>query len=312
MPALNLSSLIEFGREADRLDGAWPVIEQGGFIVPGRDSTLSFSPGREEVSDEHGEETRSAAGARQGSPTEAAASGAPTCPLRSLDLLRGQPAKLRRAESLDLEELYAHYPNTREAYSSSRFQVFAVPVGLFRDLPFRARLALEVPLFDRAALAPLIGQSRLVPDVRAWAIWAGNDIRADTLARSHHQYPDLALCTHLWHEWILGVHPLHEYVAFCVLWLAKALHEHELGFYPGRQHSLAHVRFTRMRPDEFCGCASTKRYRDCHMVADGNMTAFQRWQELQDGRQCYLNELARQGREPYPPAIVPRDSWARN
>lgn len=64
---------------------------------------------------------------------------------------------------------------------------------------------------------------------------------------SHHQNPDGAACANMPGQWIRGVYPLHDYVAFYVLWVAKALHEHCFGFYPGPQHCLAAVRVQRDR-----------------------------------------------------------------
>lgn len=123
---------------------------------------------------------------------------------------------------------------------------------------------------------------------------------------SHHRYPDHAICANMPGQWLLRVHPLYDYVAFCVLWVAKAMHEHMLGSYPGLQHYPAAVRVQRNRPDEFCGCGEQRRYRDCCRDADFAKRPFELWREANAGRVRYLGDLARQGRSAQPPVALLR------
>jgi hypothetical protein len=173
-----------------------------------------------------------------------------------------------------------------------------IPLGLIPQLPIGARLTLEVPL----ALPTPFTPSREfpdVPDVRAWAVWEGGSMHGQRVV-SHHSYPDHTICANLTGEWRLGVHPLHDYVAFCALWAAKSLHERLLGFYPGRQHYPAAVRVQRNRPNEFCGCGAPRRYRDCCRNRDLAMRPYELWRDAQSGRMRYLRDLARQGRASEP------------
>jgi hypothetical protein len=104
------------------------------------------------------------------------------------------------------------------------------------------------------------------------------------------------MCVCLPFQWQIDKDSLLDYVGFCVLWIAKTLHERELGFYPGRQHYPARKRVERNRPDEYCGCGSALRYRDCHRDADLRRSVEHRlWEEVQ-GRAAYLAQLDTQDR----------------
>jgi hypothetical protein len=108
------------------------------------------------------------------------------------------------------------------------------------------------------------------------------------------------------HEWVLGLHALRDYVAFCALWAAKLLHERLLGRYPGLQHYSTSERVRRDRRTEYCGCGRSNRYAACCRRADLQMTAYERWHAGQEDRALYLVELKRQGRAPRPPAELLR------
>jgi hypothetical protein len=195
-----------------------------------------------------------------------------------------------------LEELRDYGSRPIVVRSSSRFLFIQLPVGLFQELPFRAELLLEIPLISRAELRRgLTLLNPAVPDVRAWSRWKTGKALGE-LIRTHHQYPDLAICACMPNQWILGRHPIIRYVDFCVVWIAKALHDRELGSYPGTQHYGEKVRVERDRVAEYCGCGSTRRYADCHRVADRAMGPLVRAQRHYRAEQGYLAELAMQGR----------------
>jgi hypothetical protein len=240
----------------------------------------------------------------------------------------------------ELEELNRFHPDalvTEVSSSSFPHLLVRLPVGLFRSLPYRAELTLEVPLVLRDRLRiPSLGISYgrvgagkvqwygptefysihpwferpgyaepLVPDVRAWGRWVGGPFQG-TLIQSHHQNPDFGICACKPTEWILGVKPLVDFVGMCISWIGKTLHERELGFYPGPQHYGEWKRLERDRPDEYCGCgAGMKRYRECCRNADRKLTPFQLWTAQHAATQAYWVELKRQGR-PGPPAFVSR------
>ena len=220
------------------------------------------------------------------------------------------------------------YPDVRVAARTAGFVVLTLSAGLFERLPYRARFTLEVPLAPGERLSPsavrvlhrdpwrpgvesgttyLRGDLPLVPDVRAWATWAGDPARGVLRGArivSHHAYPDGAICACMPEQWVRGVHPLRDYADFLVCWVAKALHEREFGVYPGRQHYPEWARVARDRPDEYCGCGSDVRYRDCHRPQDQELTRRQHWEARWQTRLAYFAELARYGRSPHLPAVV--------
>jgi hypothetical protein len=294
MPELDLTPLREFGEEAERLE--LPRIAEGGIIVPGRDSTFSLNLGKEESAHgqraEAGEEAGPAAGSRERPPAEAAASGAPAHALGPVTVTDV------------LEELRDYGAKISVVRSSSRFAHIWLPVGLFSGLPFRAELLLEVPLVTRQELRRGVsGVQASVPDVRAWARWRVGG-KLGELIKSHHEYPDQSMCVCMPHQWRLGHSPLIHYVDFCVVWIGKALHEREVGFYPGPQHYPERVRVQRDRAGEYCGCGSSHRYRECHRAADHALTLVQRVQHHHAATQAYLAELEMQGRSKTPPTFA--------
>jgi len=323
-PTLAPTSLVLFGEEAER--GQFPAVDVGGFLVPSEDSSPTSYLGKEEQSDERAtgrQEAGSATGPRQGSRRSQAEAEAEAS-------TASHPVE-RRVMSRDLEELRLFHPDvvvTEISSSSFPHLVIALPVGLFRDLPFRADLELEVPLISREQLRlpnlgtdygemgrqsiccygptqfyhvnPLLERpgyaEPLVPDVRAWARWVGGPFHGASID-SHHQNPDRGICACKPTDWILGVNPLVDFVGMCVSWIGKALHERELGFYPGPQHYGDWKRVERDRPNEFCGCGEgMKRYHECCREADRQLTPYKLWSSRYASRQAYYDELTRQRR----------------
>lgn len=301
LPCTGLAALRAFGAQAERLE--YPCIDVGGFIVPGRDPVAINPPGMERDCDA----AASGAGAEgweQSAPEQA---GPPTgSRQRPPQAAPGAPphtlGNRLTTLNLDLSVLVSFHPLTRIVASTETVVYFNIPLGVIPGLPFGARLTLEVPLLPRERLTnrmPLSG----VPDVRAWAVWEGGPLHGASLV-GHHRNPDLGICAYMPGEWILGVHPLHDHVAFCILWVAKVLHERLLGFYPGPQHCSVTVRVSRDRPDELCGCSQRRLYRDCCRDADLSRTPYARWKEAYLGRSEYVAELARQGRALTPPVSL--------
>ena len=306
MPKLGLAPLLAFGEEANRLE--LPCIAEGGFIILGREATLSLIQGKEESAHDERAEARaevgretgssvgspsgSREGSREGSPSEAAAARAPAHTLGAVTVADV------------LEELCDYGATATVAHRSSHFICVQLHVGLFRALPFRSELLLEVPLLPRAQLRRGLSQiSPVVPDVRAWARWSTKQAVGD-LIRNHHQYPDLAMCACMPNQWTLGRHPLIRYVDFCVVWIGKALHEQQFESYPGRQHYSAKVRVGRDRQDEYCGCGSARKYRDCCRESDRALSFIERVRRHQAGENAYLVELDAMGRSRTPPKFV--------
>lgn len=296
VPRQALAKLRAFGVQVEGLE--YPYIDIGGFIVPGRDPVAFNLPGMERDRDD------AAAGAeRWEQPPRPEAGPAAGPRARSAQAAPGaSPHAIERrltTLNLDLSALVAFHPLTRVVASTETVVYFNIPIGIIPELPITARLTLEVPLRGRAQLSPSM-QLSSVPDVRAWAVWEGGPMHSRPIA-SHHQNPDGAICANMPSQWILGVYALHDYVAFCVLWAAKVMHEHLIGFYPGPQHYPAAVRVRRDRTDEFCGCGEHHRYRDCCRHLDRARRPYDLWRESHLARASYVAELARQGRSLRPP-----------
>lgn len=301
LPASGIHELREFGEQADRFD--FPFIDVGGFIVPGWDLAETDLPGKETDENASGQRaTRweqssrqkagSQSGARQRSPE-----AAPGAPAHTFDIEL-------MTDGLDLPALVAYHPLARVTASTDLVAYLNIPLGLFRALPIGARLTLEVPHAPWAQ-RPRRWPLPAVPDVRAWAVWEGGPWHGK-LITSHHTYPDQGICACMIEQWIYGVHPLLNYVAFCTLWAAKALHERLLGLYPGTQHYPATVRVLRDRTSEYCGCGSPRRYGECCRATDLVQSPYCRSRDEYLGRRQYLVELERQGREPKPPTQLLR------
>lgn len=290
---LNLRELRTFGKltDAKRV----PILEAGGFIVPGDESFPGRNTRRKENPDVEGQgegsEAGSAARSRQGRRTPSAARARAQAP----------PVRDGLRALLNLEELWRYYPGTRILRSSSRFLLFSIPAGLFHSLPYRARVFLEVPI--NGSHLPPCGANALwqvhrglVPDARAWAVW-----KDGLFPVAYHKFPDLSICAFMPGEWRLGRDPLRTYVHSCVLWLGKVLHLQFFDRWPGPQHCPPSVRVRRDKPGEYCGCGSDRRWRACCMEEDRGRTAFDLLAEELAGAHQYLAELKGRDWPPTPP-----------
>jgi len=273
-------------------------IEPGGFITTGPDLSREDSPGkkgrRNGRQEAEGEEPEAGSEAGQGEGRRASSGSSTRSP--------AQTVGSRVADALKLEELSEWYPETRVLRSSSSNTLLTIRVGVFRALPYRAYLHLEIPhdgpfwQTTRTSAAFRGDNYTFVPDVRSWAMWDfGVAPQAD------HMYPDGSLCAFMEGEWIWGVDPIHVYLDWCVCWLGRVLHDSLLGRWPGRQHCSANARARRNKPDEFCGCGGTERWRHCHMESDLARSPLERFLEEQNARDEYLKELQRRGWLSTPP-----------
>jgi hypothetical protein len=296
IPKAGLDALRAFGQQVERLQ--YPYIDVGGFIVPGRDPVAIKPPGTER--DRHA----AAAGAERWGPAPREEAG-PAARARARTAEAAPGASPHAIEhrlttlKLGLPALVTFHPLARVVASTEAAVYLNIPIGVIPELAIGTRLTLEVPLLAREQLSRSMQLSG-VPEVRAWAVWEGGPLHG-RLIDSHHRNPDGAICANMPGQWMLAVYPLHDYVAFCVLWVAKVLHEYLLGYYPGPQHYPAVVRVRRDRPDEFCGCGEFRRYRDCCRAEDRAQRPYALWREAHLARVLYLGELARQGRAASPP-----------
>lgn len=289
---LDLSELRAFGTAVDKLQRHGVGV--GGEIVPRGDPRM-VSRGRKDHSYNHeqrkrtgSEEAGPAAGAREGRrPSSASGSAAAQAVQRELVMARG------------LEELLDYYPGWTWASSSSGVGYLRLPVHPFRTMPYKGVLTLELPtrwpfwLFSPAIDEPDVGA---VPHVRSWAEW-----EYEIPIRSHHQYPDRSMCTHMPGEWDLRTGQLVHLAAMAVLWIGKSLHTQLLERWPGQQHyESAHLRLRRDAVDEYCGCGSDQHYGACCRAADLSTSQSERMWWLYEADRRYLREIRRRQLPCYP------------
>lgn len=294
-----LEELRAFGREVHRAGDPSFGVAEGGFLVPVTRTPAHPSRRKEQPTDvkpgQRAEEARSPAGSREGSQAETAASDPAAHPFECI-----------LNERVRLDELREYFPDVRILGSSSNCLLLTLSASIFRTLPYRARLLLEVPLVRPATLRMFVPPGlfprgtygvRLdrvpVPDVRAWAFWGPG-----ILVQAHHINPDRSICACMPHEWAWGRDSLLTYVGFCISWLGKVLHSELLGWWPGQQHHAPSVRLKRNAPAEFCGCGSSKLWDACCMERDRAVSPYGHFVSEARIRRSYLAELVSQGRSP--------------
>lgn len=277
------SELAEFGRQAD--ESVYPAVEVGGYLALGSEAA-SRTPWGEEDS-EYG---RSSAEAGTRRWEGARASAAPACaPAPAVD---GE-----LAAELNLEELLGYHPDARWLSGSSGTAYLEIPVGLFRTLPYRATLVIELPteprgwLYDRPRL-------EVAPALRAWGYW-----ESGMLVESVHAYPDLSICSFMSGEWVPGRNAIEDLVGFYICWLGKVLFEQKFGRWPGRQHSQEIVRVARRWRREFCGCGGELRYLECHGAADAALSYKALVELSAEAAARYRAEIVRRGLAAGPPSL---------
>lgn len=284
-----LNELMQFGTEAEAL--RYPMIDVGGFIVPGENSSYPYLQDSKEKTNAReaagAEEAGPTARSRERSPSEAASGAAAHALNAGLSGGRGRG------------ELLEYHPGARVTSSSPCFTRLVVPVGLFRSLPYRAVIILEVPHepprpIPQSFLHPLANQPT-VPAIRAWAI-SSDGVRV----RGHHEYPDTSICACMPQDWRWGRDPLIDYVNFCIVWIGKALHSSVLGWWPGRQHYPAWARVQRDMPNEYCGCGSDRRYGACCRESDLAASPYARMRDRMRTETDYWAALRFQSRPPAP------------
>jgi hypothetical protein len=106
------------------------------------------------------------------------------------------------------------------------------------------------------------------------------------------------MCTHRAGDWMLGRHSVLALAAMSVMWIGKALHLQVMGWWPGPQHFPAQVRILRDKPDEYCGCGSTRRYGHCCRDADMQRSRNETARELVLAEASYRVDIAKRGWPP--------------
>lgn len=282
--------LQQFGRTVH--DGQQVFVDMWGYLAPGARSPTTCTTPANGIG---GANVRQTAGSEKARPATRSRPGRRTSATSASTA--SHPVQPGLTEALGLEELFDYHPDAEWLKSSSGLALLVVPVALFRSLPYRPILILEIP-----ATWPIWmsrpDSRKFVPDVRAWAYWD------DGIAiRSHHEYlADDSMCVCRPEDWKIGCNSIEDYVAFCICWVAKALHIQIFGWWPGLQHYPDAVRFLRdVPPNEYCGCGEAKLYTACCKTEDDSQTVFERWTQVRDVTNRCRIELQRRELTEAPP-----------
>lgn len=106
---------------------------------------------------------------------------------------------------------------------------------------------------------------------RAWAFWKLGDFPKFVGPR-HTNFPDASICAFGPGDWRRadGVVALADFYS---TWVIRQLYLQKFGRWPGRQHGASALyRRTEFSADEWCGCGSGKRYKECHQEADNSLS----------------------------------------
>lgn len=102
--------------------------------------------------------------------------------------------------------------------------------------------------------------------------WCFGDLgnRAKLLGLRHTNFPDASICAFVKEDrtWNYpdGLIALADTYS---VWALRQIHNQVFGWWPGPQLGVSALyRKTEFQPNEFCGCSSGKRYRDCHLASD--------------------------------------------
>lgn len=266
--------------------------EMWGYLSPGAGFSTTDTTPENDIGDAN---VRQSAGSQERGPATRPRQGRRASPAPPGP--PSHPVEPGLTEALGLEDLFDYHRDAEWLKSSSGLALLAVPVALFRSLPYRAVLLVEVPTAWPAWMSRPDSR-KLVPDVRAWAYWT------DGIAiRSHHEYlADHCMCVCRPEDWTIGANPIEDYVAFCICWIAKALHCQAFGWWPGPQHYPDAVRYLRdVPPNEHCGCGEARLYTDCCKAEDESQTVFERWMQVRDVTSRCRVELRCRGLSTTPP-----------
>lgn len=116
-------------------------------------------------------------------------------------------------------------------------------------------------------LIGVLGDRRVLP--RAWAFQRIGP-RTKLMPLKHTNFPDASVCAFITEDQAWS--PDKGFVAFAdhlTVWAVKKFHHMSVGWWPGPQfgHGALYRRL-EFSPEEWCGCRSGKRYRDCHFATD--------------------------------------------
>jgi hypothetical protein len=246
----------EIGQQLDR--GIFPVVKNGGFVVPSESVVSLETLGREKYHERETQrrsatESRARANGRQGSSGESWVTRRPWTPGNTPSLL---DSKKPTAYQDALRPVSEAYPGARMWNEGADFWLYTESSLL--------------PGLERKACF-LTGVSNTAGAVKSWAFWKSNAIGATWLGPRHTNFPDGSVCAYEPTDgtWVFGS-PLIELLDIYSVWALRHLHYETFGRWPGPQSvPIPYERILEFSDDECCSCGrSDLRYGDCCKESD--------------------------------------------
>lgn len=249
--------LEEIGHQLDR--AIYPVVRNGGLVMPGLTSVSSRIPGKEQQHEQQQRSSRPStpSGTRTKAWSWQANRSVPAVGPRSSGTAASIACGGVTWDTEDaVDRLTESYPDT---------QVWHQGEGLW--------------LFVQSALLPDLGRVAgfviaIVPEachVRAWGFWLAGQCGASWIGPRHTNYPDGSICAFDAADstWVFG-NPLVGLVDLYSVWAVRHLYFERFGIWPGAQASChAYERLLEFKDCEHCGCGATGlTYGECCKARD--------------------------------------------
>lgn len=240
------NELHKIGRLLDA--NIFPVVRNGGFVMPSGSATLPPSMGKE---NHHEQQRQSRPKTRtwewpsrwEGTTGRCGSTSSASSVIRP---------DLKSAYEEQLKHVTEAYPGTRVWVQKEGLWLLSES-SLLSDCNTRAQFLICVP-FDNAH------------SVRAWGFWTTPSIYLSWIGPRHTNFPDGSICAFEPKDetWKNG-DPLVELIDIYTLWAVKQLYLKTFRRWPGFQAAHhPYERLLELREDEYCGCDnSNKLYGEC-------------------------------------------------
>jgi hypothetical protein len=256
-------SLSEIGKQLDSF--IFPVVKNGGIVVPSRPLILPKRVGEEQENAETGKK-RSAARARERQlertrpPAGTEPSTSAWSPERSRKTSHATSivgTDLRSKYAQQLEVVERAYPGTQHWLENDCIWL-VVESALLPGVSPKANFTVRIP-FDGGGV------------VQTWGFWGSPAVGYEWIGPRHTNFPDGSICAFEPKDqtWLAG-DSIVALLDIYTLWALRHLHLRSFGRWPGAQAvHYSYERMLELRDDEYCGCAnSNKLYGQCCKVAD--------------------------------------------
>lgn len=252
MNAYSRALLEQIGRQLDQ--SVFPVVHNGGLVLPGPSAVASIIPGKEfHHEGQQQRSSRSATGSRNRPEAGARSAGA-----HSADRSRTSAASTPLAfvdgyQDIDdaVQQLKLSYPVTKVWRQEEGLWLF-VESTLLPDLGRSAGFVIALDSQNR--------------HVRAWGFWLGAGVAVSWIGPRHTNYPDGSICAFDVADgtWTFG-DSLVTLVDMYSAWSVRQLYLEHFGRWPGPQSSShAYERLIEFSDSDHCSCGvHGARYGEC-------------------------------------------------